>query len=409
MNNEEYIFFKEVLQSQGIHLHVFEVPYENLNDFDNGLRGHLYTNYDYMEVERQLHKRCKTGYIYMVSDVFEVYYVILGSQNPDGTRTYMIAGPYLKNDGRPDAAKIAERNKLELYHATVLKEYYNSLPLGQDIESIVYTFIRHFVPGFSLHMEIQELEFGELHGNLDYYMEEETSMATELIEARYRQEDALLLAVEQGDQTKAALLLNEIGKHRIDVRNRDKLRDGQNMTLTLNVLLRKAVQRARVHPAHIDAVSASFARRIEVSRTESELGRITMEMLRKYCHLVQSYSLRGYSELVANIINYIEFNLQEPLGLGYLAEKFSVNASYLSGQFKRETSETLTNYLNQKRMQKSLVFLATTRLPVHEVAAKVGIYDENYFSRLFKRIHNMTPREYRDTIQKQYMDIDSGQ
>lgn len=81
-----------------------------------------------------------------------------------------------------------------------------------------------------------------------------------------------------------------------------------------------------------------------------------------------------------------------------MAEKLSVNASYLSGQFKRETGETLTNYVNRKRIQKSLFFLATTNLPIQEVAARVGIYDENYFSRIFKKFQLMTPREYRSAM-----------
>ena len=130
----------------------------------------------------------------------------------------------------------------------------------------------------------------------------------------------------------------------------------------------------------------------------TELSKLILEMIKRYCRLVQSYSLKNYSAIVAAVINYVEFNIKEPLGLGYLAEKLSVNASYLSGQFKRETGETLTNYVNRKRIQKSLFFLATTNLPIQEVAARVGIYDENYFSRIFKKFQLMTPREYRSAM-----------
>ncbi|MET3742745.1 helix-turn-helix domain-containing protein [Faecalicatena orotica] len=397
MDENDYKLLKNILQSQGINIHVFQKPYENMDEFDNGLRKQLYMNYDYTEVERKL-RSLKSSHLYLINDVFGVCYVAITGRDKEDDATYIMAGPYLKRESIPDMDNIISRNKLELYHISMLQEYYNSLPITQDIETTVYTFFEYFVKEIPLKMDYMELEFGEIYKELEIRIEDEDKLTMGLIEDRYRNEDELLEAVECGDQTKAILLMNEIGKYRIEARSRDSFREKQNMTLTLNVLFRKSVQHARVHPAHIDEVSAAFARRIDISTTESELSKLILEMIKRYCRLVQSYSLKNYSAIVAAVINYVEFNIKEPLGLGYLAEKLSVNASYLSGQFKRETGETLTNYVNKKRIQKSLFFLATTNLPIQEVAARVGIYDENYFSRIFKKFQLMTPREYRSAM-----------
>lgn len=390
MDENDYKLLKNILQSQGINIHVFQKPYENMDEFDNGLRKQLYMNYDYTEVERKL-RSLKSSHLYLINDVFGVCYVAITGRDKEDDATYIMAGPYLKRESIPDMDNIISRNKLELYHTSMLQEYYNSLPITQDIETTVYTFFEYFVKEIPLKMDYMELEFGEIYKELEIRIEDEDKLTMGLIEDRYRNEDELLEAVECGDQTKAILLMNEIGKYRIEARSRDSFREKQNMTLTLNVLFRKSVQHARVHPAHIDEVSAAFARRIDISTTETELSKLILEMIKRYCRLVQSYSLKNYSAIVAAVINYVEFNIKEPLGLGYLAEKLSVNASYLSGQFKRETGETLTNYVNRKRIQKSLFFLATTNLPIQEVAARVGIYDENYFSRIFKKFQLMTP------------------
>jgi YesN/AraC family two-component response regulator len=104
--------------------------------------------------------------------------------------------------------------------------------------------------------------------------------------------------------------------------------------------------------------------------------------------------------MVRDAINYIDFNLTEDLSLNAIAEKLSVSASYLSKQFKNENNKTLTNYVNEKRVFTSLKYLATTDLPIQNVAELVGIYDENYFSRLFKKYQNITPSKYRNLMRR---------
>ncbi len=398
LNNEEYQFLKNMLYVHGVSIHVFEAPYAVLDLFDIGLRKSLYLDYDYKQVEQKLRAYCHNEVIYKVRDIFGVHYIVLANQDDENNVVYMIVGPYLEQNDKPSPEEIVKKNNMELYHNTVLKEYYNSLPLCVDIESTMFTFMNYFAKEGRFRMDYLELEFGEHRDGIEFQIDAQNDFAMELIEERYQVEDALLQAIEDGDQTRAMLAMNEIGKFRMEARTNDYLRNYQNMMLTLNVLFRKSVQQARVHPAHIDSVSTAFARRIEVSRNRTELSRLMGEMIRKYCNLVQSYSLKGYSELVENVINWVEFNIQEPLGLKDLAMKFSVNASYLSGQFKRETGETLTNYINGRRIQRSLYYLTTTRLSIQEIAVKVGIYDENYFSRIFKRAKNMTPREYRNRL-----------
>ena len=100
-------------------------------------------------------------------------------------------------------------------------------------------------------------------------------------------------------------------------------------------------------------------------------------------------------------MNYIDFNLNEDLSLNVIAEKYAVNASYLSKQFKKENEMNLTEYVNRKRLEASLKYLAATDLPIQNIAELVGIYDENYFSRLFKKYQQMTPSKYRSLMKNE--------
>ena len=57
------------------------------------------------------------------------------------------------------------------------------------------------------------------------------------------------------------------------------------------------------------------------------------------------------------------------------------------------------DYINSQRVDRAAVLLATTDRSIAAVAAAVGILDVNYFTKLFKKLKNMTPTQYREMIQ----------
>ena len=179
----------------------------------------------------------------------------------------------------------------------------------------------------------------------------------------------------------------------------DSIRDRKNFMIILNTICRKAAQTAYIHPVHLDEISRKFAIKIEDCTSIAQLEVLENEITRKYCLLVQSYSLRTYSKPIQNIINYISFNLTADLSLNALSEEFLLNSSYLSTLFKKETGVTLTNFVNTKRIEHAIYLLNTTQSAIQDIAAQCGINDANYFTKLFKKLKNMTPTQYREMVQ----------
>lgn len=298
----------------------------------------------------------------------------------------------------PDSIEIVERMGLELYHVQILNTFYSGMGVMHQFEHVILSLLSSLFPGQSF--QVARIELGSLEGQRDVQLRirDERRVPMRIVEERYQLENRVLEAVEHGDEAGAMLALSEMGKNSLERRNTDSLRNDKNSLIIFNVLLRKAVERAGVHPYYIDELSSSLARRIEAARNSRDILRINQEIIRKYCLLVHNHSRKGYSEIVERGINYIELNLQEDLRLGELAAYLNVNPSYLSVRFKKEVGMTLTDYVNEKRISSSRVLLTTTRLPIADVAEKVGILNENYYSRLFKRLQGMTPREYRSRM-----------
>ena len=121
-------------------------------------------------------------------------------------------------------------------------------------------------------------------------------------------------------------------------------------------------------------------------------------MLTKYCLLVKKHSLKQHSTLIGRVITLISYDLSADLSLKAVAASLKVNASYLSSAFKKECGETLTDYVNKKRMESAAVILAHTNKQVQTIAEECGILDLNYFIKLFKKQYGITPTKYRSSI-----------
>jgi YesN/AraC family two-component response regulator len=65
--------------------------------------------------------------------------------------------------------------------------------------------------------------------------------------------------------------------------------------------------------------------------------------------------------------------------------------------FKKETGWTMTEYIALMRCKKAARLLKKTDLPVQEISSYVGYSDNNYFVKVFKKIYDLTPSEYRKT------------
>jgi AraC-like DNA-binding protein len=80
-----------------------------------------------------------------------------------------------------------------------------------------------------------------------------------------------------------------------------------------------------------------------------------------------------------------------------MAESVNLSAPYFCYLFKSITGVPPAKYLKSLRLQQAATLLTTTFLSVKEIASRVGLSDESHFVRDFKRMHRMTPSEYRNS------------
>ncbi|MDD3925177.1 MAG: AraC family transcriptional regulator [bacterium] len=100
----------------------------------------------------------------------------------------------------------------------------------------------------------------------------------------------------------------------------------------------------------------------------------------------------------AEIVQYINTNYMLDLPLKSLAEKFFISPYYMIKIFKRYTGFTVTEYINNVRIQEAARLLRCKGAKVADTAEKVGFSNATNFSRVFKRIMHISPAKYRVSL-----------
>ncbi len=93
---------------------------------------------------------------------------------------------------------------------------------------------------------------------------------------------------------------------------------------------------------------------------------------------------------------YIEKHLSEKIYVEDLAKIAYMNEQYFMRVFKKRTEKSVTEYITDKRMQLAAQLLRDTDKSISFIADAVGITDDAYFSRNFKKHSGISPTEYRN-------------
>lgn len=100
-------------------------------------------------------------------------------------------------------------------------------------------------------------------------------------------------------------------------------------------------------------------------------------------------------QLVHEIALYLQNHSHETCLLDDIASRFYISRSYLTRIFKSVTGFTVSEYLMTCRVQNAKILLDKTELDITEISIRTGFGSASYFNKIFKRIADMTPLQYR--------------
>lgn len=103
----------------------------------------------------------------------------------------------------------------------------------------------------------------------------------------------------------------------------------------------------------------------------------------------------AHSYHVGKCIKYIHNHYEENINLRELADKYDINNAYLSRIFKKETGKSLTDYINDVRIEEAKNMIQNSSKKMYEIAELCGFSSTQRFFMVFKKLVGVSPGDYR--------------
>lgn len=226
-------------------------------------------------------------------------------------------------------------------------------------------------------MEVQEKEFVYLKKDILFQLEA-----------------MLMEAVSKGQTLRAKIIFMNMPAKNFQS-EMEPAKNIINYSHCANKLFCEAVKRGGVSYYEAELMYETIKVYIEHFGRSEDVSELWMDMIEKYCDLINNYVTKEYSPIIQRAIIWIKHDITMDLSLKKIAEYLNINASYLSNLFHKETGIRVTNFVNEEKMEHAVFLLLNTELHISKIAQECGILDENYFSRIFKKQYQMTPTQYR--------------
>ncbi len=398
----ELLFLEKFLEQQKIPYSFYIIGETDIREADLGLRYALGLE---EEFKKDLHifltQTIKPNTLMYITDEFYCHYILLLLPNTKKP-TLLCIGPFIiEENDTPSIMELLQNKAVSSQWLPTLRHHFHNITclssengLNAGVEafaSIIWGENKFQLTYFSRNLP-DTLEPLAVPPDPQRRMDMFSNI--EIYEKLYAEENALMNAVAQGQNAKARNILTNIPLFTLEQRT-EAIRNLKNHTIIMNTLLRKAAEYGGVHPLYIDQLSSSFAQRIEAATRSDNFLDLWNEMVQKYCTLVNTHTMKRYSLPIQRVITRIDFDLSADLSLKANAQYLNMSPSYLSALFKEETGQTLTDYVNQKRMTQAAYLLTYSQMPISTIAQTCGILDDNYFTKLFKRYMKKTPTQFR--------------
>ncbi|MCJ7840597.1 response regulator [Lederbergia sp. NSJ-179] len=153
------------------------------------------------------------------------------------------------------------------------------------------------------------------------------------------------------------------------------------------------------------------------------LGKESIEIMKHYQHVGDMYNFENFYEYyyalealvlqlheynkqlksiyseqrhIEEALQYIDENYHKDINLAVVSNYVSLNYSYFSHMFKEHTGQNFVDYLKKVRIEKAKLLLKKTDLMIFEISLKVGYKNPKQFTRVFRELEGISPKEYRE-------------
>lgn len=138
------------------------------------------------------------------------------------------------------------------------------------------------------------------------------------------------------------------------------------------------------------------------SETMEETYQMVSEVFDEVVQVQKEKDKCKYDLLIQQIKEYIQKTYREDsLSINLIAEQVGLSIGYLGRLFKKVEGKSISEYIMEVRLKEAEELLKNSRISINTIATQVGFMNNSYFYSVFKKVHGVTPNQWRALEEEQ--------
>ena len=304
----------------------------------------------------------------------------------------IIVGPSISSEiDNNFVASILSRAKFSIREKAEFSEYAHSVPvinyndfvnLGRLIYYILYN---------------KRISFEDIMGGNDQLFDKHCPNKEKINTVHYslQYEKGLIKAVGDGDKKKLSEYIENSSFSDIGVCSKNPVRNQKNHFINLvNMVVHESAGRG-FDWNFVFEIGEFYIQIAEDMNSIEDIVNLEIKMLYDFAERINMLKSYKYSLTIVKCQNYIISHLSEKITVPQIAESVGLNPGYISQLFKKETGISISEYIQNERVNKAKTLLSETDNSLSEICGSLGFYDQSHFSKVFKNSVGVTPKKYR--------------
>ena len=209
------------------------------------------------------------------------------------------------------------------------------------------------------------------------------------------EEPSLLASIRRGDRKEATRIINLLLVHIYSAgAERSELLKG--LLLELIVMMSRAAVEAGASQSEVLGMGFRHLTELAGIDDDEHLARWLRASVVRIFETVELHQSATLPSIVARALQIIREECAGPLARADVARKAGVSPSHLAELLHERTGRSFTELVREARVGRACELLRGTELSMAEIAAECGFCDQSYFTHVFQKLKNETPKQYRD-------------
>ncbi|TYP78977.1 helix-turn-helix domain-containing protein [Paenibacillus methanolicus] len=179
------------------------------------------------------------------------------------------------------------------------------------------------------------------------------------------------------------------------------LHEHQILLVQLVSRLLQIVQEQGIRLNSVLADAGAMKRLMQLQTREEIMHWFTSKLFKPMIRILSEKSDSQFVKIADRLVKLIQEQYEREITLESCSQLLNYHPVYLSRIFKREIGVPFSEYLMDYRMKMAKVMLETTELKVSEISEKLHYNNVSSFIRGYKKIYNITPGQYRESMSKE--------